>query len=287
MPALDIEPVKKTHRFDAGCGGKASAVGGLQSHGSAPEDHGLTVDGLVEMQLADSAQLKAAITRAVTLNWGALVADVRKGSEGVATAAAEISEGNGDLSARTEQQASALEQTSSSMEVLGATVRQNADSAKQANQLALSASIVAVQGGEVVGQVVETMKGINESSRKIADIIAVIDGIAFQTIILALNAAIEAARAEVGSALVDKAGATMIDVVSSIRRVTDIMAEIRRASNEQASGVAQVGQAIDQMDNATQQNAALVEEMAAAASSLKSQAQARVELVSVSKLKRG
>ncbi|TXT33753.1 MAG: hypothetical protein FD135_5428 [Comamonadaceae bacterium] len=251
------------------------------------------------------------------------VTHVRQGSEGVATASAEIAQGNNDLSARTEQQASALEQTAASMEELGSTVKQNAENARQANQLAMSASTVAVKGGEVVAQVVDTMKGINEASRKIADIISVIDGIAFQTNILALNAAVEAARAgeqgrgfavvasevrslagrsaeaakeiktlihasvervEQGTALVDQAGVTMTEVVSSIKRVTDIMGEISAASHEQAMGVAQVGEAVSQMDQATQQNAALVEEMAAAASSLKSQAQELVQTVAAFKL---
>jgi methyl-accepting chemotaxis protein len=251
-----------------------------------------------------------------------VVTNVRQGSEGVATASAEIAQGNSDLSARTESQASALEQTAASMEQLNSTVKANADNARQANQLALSASTVAVQGGEVA-QVVDTMKGINDASRKISDIISVIDGIAFQTNILALNAAVEAARAgeqgrgfavvasevrslagrsaeaakeikslinanvehvEQGTLLVDRAGRTMTEVVSAIKRVTDIMGEISAASNEQSLGVAQVGEAVTQMDQATQQNAALVEEMAAAASSLKSQAQELVQVVAVFKL---
>lgn len=253
-----------------------------------------------------------------------LVSRVRQGSDGLSTASSEIAQGNHDLSARTEQQASALEETAASMEELSSTVKQNADATRQATQLASSASTVAAQGGEVVGQVVETMRGINESSRKISDIISVIDGIAFQTNILALNAAVEAARAgeqgrgfavvasevrslagrsaeaakeiktlinasvervEYGSILVDKAGVTMTEVVHSIRRVTDIMGEIDAASSEQASGIAQIGEAVSSMDQVTQQNAALVEQMAAAASSLQSQAQDQVEIVATFKLR--
>ncbi len=252
-----------------------------------------------------------------------IMGQIRNATEAIDAASMEISNGNQDLSIRTEQQANALEDTAASMEKLSSTVRQNADNAKQANQLALSASAVAVRGGSVVSQVVQTMKGINDSSKKIADIISVIDGIAFQTNILALNAAIEAAhagdqgrgfavvasevrslagrsadaakeikglitasveRVEQGTALVDQAGNTMSEVVSSIKRVTDIMGEISAASAEQSAGVAQVGEAIIQMDQATQQNAALVEESAAAAQSLKGQAQQLVGAVAVFKL---
>ena len=252
-----------------------------------------------------------------------VVSTVRLSSENVATASAEIAQGNQDLSARTESQASALEETAASMEELSSQVKHNADNARQANQLASGASTVAVRGGEVVGRVVDTMKDINDSSRKISEIISVIDGIAFQTNILALNAAVEAARAgeqgrgfavvasevrslagrsadaakeikslinasvekvEHGTALVDEAGTTMTEVVGSIRKVSDLVGEISSASNEQAAGVAQVGEAVSQMDQATQQNAALVEEMAAAASSLKSQAGELVQTVAVFKL---
>jgi len=252
-----------------------------------------------------------------------LISQVRTSADSIATASAQIAQGNNDLSGRTEEQASALEETAASMEELSATVKQNADNARQANQLAQNSSAVAVRGGEVVGQVVETMKGINDSSRKIADIIGVIDGIAFQTNILALNAAVEAARAgeqgrgfavvasevrslagrsanaakeirgligasvarvEQGTALVDQAGATMTEVVGSIRRVTDIMGEISAASVEQSAGVSQVGEAVMQMDKATQQNAALVEESAAAAESMKMQAQQLVDAVAVFKV---
>ena len=247
-----------------------------------------------------------------------MVGQIKSSAEGVAVGSAEIAESNTDMSGRIEDQAASLEQTAASMEQLSSTVQQNADNAQQANQLARSASGVAEEGGQVVAQVVETMRGINDSSRKIADIIGVIDGIAFQTNILALNAAVEAARAgeqgrgfavvasevrslagrsaeaareikslisasvervEAGTALVDKAGSTMTTVVNSIRRVSDIVGEISTASTEQAMGVAQVGEAVTHMDHATQQNAALVEEMAAAATSLKSQADGLVQIV--------
>jgi methyl-accepting chemotaxis protein len=256
-------------------------------------------------------------------NLASLVIKVREGSQAVALASSEIAQGNHDLSARTEQQASALEQTSASMEELGSAVSQSADNARQANQLASNASSVAQQGGEVVTQVVHTMKEINDSSKRISEIISVIDGIAFQTNILALNAAVEAARAgeqgrgfavvasevralagrsaeaakeiknligasvdrvDQGSALVDKAGNTMNEVVSAIRRVSDMVGEISSASVEQNTGVAQVTEAVSHIDQATQQNAALVEQMAAAASGLKRQAQDLVALVAIFKV---
>lgn len=249
-----------------------------------------------------------------------VVSTVRSGSEGVATASTEIAEGNNDLSIRTEQQAASLEETASSLEDLSNTIKQNADNASQANLLAQSASAVAIDGGNVVNQVVETMKDINESSNRISEIISVIDGIAFQTNILALNAAVEAARAgeqgrgfavvasevrslasrsaeaakqiktligasvvrvEHGTRLADKAGATMVEVVGSIRRVTDIIAEINTASSEQAFGVQQVNAVVRQMDQTTQQNAALVEQIAAAASSLKVMADEQVQAVAI------
>ena len=276
----------------------------------------------IELRPGDTASLMAEL-KTMQQRLSTVVARVRQSSDEVATSSVEITRGNSDLSARTEQQASALEQTAASMEELGATVRQNAESARQGNQLAQGASAVAVQGGAVVAQVVSTMKGINEASRKIADIISVIESIAFQTNILALNAAVEAARAgdqgrgfavvasEVrslagrsaeaakeikklisasvaqvaqGTVQADQAGATMAEVVSSIHRVTGIMGEISAASNEQAIGVAQVGEAVTQMDQATQKNAALVDEMAAAASSLNTQAQDLVQTVAVFKL---
>lgn len=257
------------------------------------------------------SDMQVSLTRVVT--------QVRQGSDGVATASAEISEGNRKLSRRTESQASSLEETAASMEELNSTVRQNAENARQAHQLAQNASNVASQGGEAVGDVVRTMKDINDSSRKIFDIIGVIDSIAFQTNILALNAAVEAARAgeqgrgfavvasevrslasrsalaaqeiktliatsvervEAGSSLVNRAGQTMGDVVSAIEQLSRIMAEISAASSEQSQGVDQVNAAVTHMDQATQQNAALVEEMAAAASSLNHQAADLVNVVS-------
>ncbi|MFZ6754799.1 methyl-accepting chemotaxis protein [Undibacterium sp. Dicai25W] len=252
-----------------------------------------------------------------------IVAQVRSGTDTIATASSEIAMGNLDLSSRTEQQASSLEKTTSSMRELTTTVKQNADNAREANQLAASASEVARQGGVVVAQVVDTMGSINESSKKIVDIISVIDGIAFQTNILALNAAVEAARAgeqgrgfavvaaevrnlaqrsaaaakeiktlidtsvekvEVGTKLVGQAGVTIDQVVSSVKHVTDIIAEITAASQEQSVGIEEVNHAIIEMDGVTQQNAALVEEAAAAAQSLQDQAAELAKVVSVFKL---
>jgi len=252
-----------------------------------------------------------------------IVGEVRVGTDTIATASSQIASGNQDLSSRTEEQASSLEETAASMEELTSTVKQNADNARQANQLAVSASEVAVRGGSVVNQVVDTMGSINSSSRKIVDIIGVIDGIAFQTNILALNAAVEAARAgeqgrgfavvasEVrnlaqrsaaaakeikvliddsvgkvgeGSKQVAEAGRTMEEIVESVKRVTDIMGEITAASQEQTSGIEQINQAITQMDQVTQQNAALVEEASAAAQSLQEQASGLVRSVSVFRL---
>ncbi|WP_374257462.1 methyl-accepting chemotaxis protein [Aquabacterium sp.] len=252
-----------------------------------------------------------------------IVREVRGRAEGVATASAEIAQGNQDLSARTESQASALEQTAASMEELGSTVRLNADNARLANDLAQDATQVASKGGDVMMQVVNTMHSITDASRKIADIIGTIDGIAFQTNILALNAAVEAARAgeqgrgfavvagevrllasrsaeaakeiksligtsvdrvEQGATLVDQAGHTMSEVVDAIHRVTQVIGEISTASGEQSRGVTQVGEAVTQMDHNTQQNAAMVEEMAAAAASLRGQAEGLVEVVSTFQL---
>ena len=252
-----------------------------------------------------------------------IVSQVRTGTDTIATASAQIAAGNSDLSARTEQQASSLEETASSMEEMNSAVNQNADNARQANKLALSASSIAEKGGDMMSQVVHTMAAINQSAQKIVEIIGVIDNIAFQTNILALNAAVEAARAgeqgrgfavvatevrnlaqrsataakeikflisdsvekvESGNKLVEEAGATMHDVVDSIKRVTNIMSDIVSASDEQASGIGQVNQAITQMDAVTQQNAALVEEAAAAAQSMQQQADQLARLVAVFRL---
>ena len=256
-------------------------------------------------------------------NLQSTIAEVRQSAEQVALASSEIASGNADLSVRTENQASGLQQTASSMEQLTSTVRQNADNAHQANELVVSASGVAGRGGEVMNQVVSTMTDINSSARKIADIIGVIDGIAFQTNILALNAAVEAARAgeqgrgfavvagevrslaqrsaaaakeikslisdsvdkvDTGAKLVDQAGSTMSEILTSVKQVTHIMGEISVASREQSAGIEQVNRSIEQMDGMTQQNAALVEQAAAAATSLREQSQKLTEAVAVFKL---
>ncbi len=275
------------------------------------------LDVQIDVAIGDNNSLMAAM-KAMRDRLSDIVRNVRSGTDTIATASSQIAAGNLDLSSRTEQQASSLEETASSMEELTSTVRQNADNAGQANQLAINASEVAARGGVVVSEVVQTMEQINGSARKIVDIIGVIDGIAFQTNILALNAAVEAARAgeqgrgfavvatevrslaqrsaaaakeiksligdsvdkvENGSKLVAEAGSTMTEVVASVRRVTDIMSEITAASHEQSTGIEQVNQAITQMDQVTQQNAALVEEAAAAADSMQEQAASLSEIV--------
>lgn len=277
----------------------------------------------VAVKAGDADSMMAQMKR-MQENLAVIVSGVRQSADSVATASVQIAQGNQDLPARTEQQASALEETSASMFELEAMVKKNVEHAVEANQLAVNASSVAVRGGDEVTQVVQTMQGINASSHKIFEIVSVIDGIAFQTNILALNAAVEAARAgeqgrgfavvatevrslagraavaakeikslisasvsrvDQGTELVDRAGRTMQEVVSSIRRVTEIMSSINVASQEQNLGVSQVVQAISQIDQVTQQNAALVEEMAAAASSLQSQAQELVQAVAIFKLK--
>jgi len=284
----------------------------------AAGDLTMRVDETLAARRDETGKLMHAL-HAMTGNLARIVGQVRSGTDAIATASREIATGNLDLSARTERQAGALEETASAMEELTSTVSQNADNARQANQLAASASSVAQQGGEVVSQVISTMGSINESSRKIVDIISVIDGIAFQTNILALNAAVEAARAgeqgrgfavvasEVrslaqrsasaakeiktliddsvskvgsGSELVVRAGSTMDEVVSSVRQVAQIVAEITAASSEQSDGISQVNLAINDMDQTTQQNAALVEQAAAAAEAMQEQAARLSEVVS-------
>jgi methyl-accepting chemotaxis protein len=279
----------------------------------------------VVLEKGDTSSLLYAIN-SMRENLTGTVGNIRHATDTIAVASREIASGNADLSSRTEEQASSLEETASSMEELTSTVKQNAENARQANQLVVSTADVAVKGGQVVGQVVDTMASIKESSRKIADIIGVIDGIAFQTNILALNAAVEAARAgeqgrgfavvasevrnlaqrsasaakeikaliedsvgkvDAGGKLVDEAGRTMDEIVGSVKRVTDIMSEIAAASQEQSAGIEQVNQAVSQMDEMTQQNAALVEEAAAAAESLQEQAGKLAEAVSVFRLESG
>ncbi|MBQ0958553.1 MCP four helix bundle domain-containing protein [Ideonella sp. 4Y11] len=302
----------------------------MRALGAEPDELGNAARKIAQGDLGPIAGAAQAPANSVLASMAAMrdslatiVSQVRAGSDSVATASSQIAQGNQDLSGRTEQQASALQQTASSMEELGSTVRQNADSAQQANQLARAAAGVAQQGGTVVGEVVTTMQNISDSSRKIGDIIGVIDGIAFQTNILALNAAVEAARAgeqgrgfavvagevrnlaqrsaeaakeikalitrnveqvEQGTTLVGQAGETMEQIVGSIQRVSDIVSEISSASVEQSTGIQQVSDAVGQMDQATQQNAALVEESAAAAESLRTQAGQLVQAVSVFKL---
>ena len=277
----------------------------------------------IEVQSRDEVGKLLQALRDMNDSLTGIVGEMRNATDSITTASQEIAAGNADLSQRTEEQASSLEETASSMEELTSTVRQNAENARQANQLATSASDIAVQGGKVVGDVVHTMASISDSSKKIVDIISVIDSIAFQTNILALNAAVEAARAgeqgrgfavvagevrnlaqrsagaakeikaliddsvskvDVGAKQVDQAGATMTEIVQAVKRVTDIMSEIAAASNEQSAGIDQVNQAIAQMDQVTQQNAALVEEAAAAAESMEEQALNLKQAMSVFKL---
>ena len=297
--ALGAEPDALSLAAEKVAAGDLSPVAGVAT---APKGSVLASLGSMQASLADIAT------------------QVRDSSDAIATGTQQISSGNTDLSQRTEEQASALQQTAATMDELGATVRNNADSARRANQLAGEACEIATRGGGVVDDVVSMMKGISTSSARIADIIGVIDGIAFQTNILALNAAVEAARAgeegrgfavvagevrtlaqrsahaakeikqlitssveqvEQGTTLVDRAGSTMDEVVSSVRQVSTLVSEISAASSEQSTGVGQVGDAVSQIDQVTQQNAALVEECAAAADSLKRQAQGLVQAVAV------
>jgi methyl-accepting chemotaxis protein len=294
-----------------------TAVAAAQSIASGDLTTRIVVQGQAEME-----RLLHALEE-MQSNLASIVRGVRVNSDGVAIASSQIAQGNQDLSGRTEQQASALEETTATMEEFRATIRQNAENARQANQLALAAREVASRGGSAVDQMVETMRKINESSGHIAEIIGVINGIAFQTNILALNAAVEAARAgeqgrgfavvagevralaqrsaqaaqeiktlitesvaraQQGSGLADQTGSTMTEVLDSIRRVTDIVSEIAAASDEQQRGVSQIGDAVAQIDQTTQQNAALVEQSAAAAASLKGQAHDLVRSVSTFKI---
>jgi methyl-accepting chemotaxis protein len=300
------------------------AIGGEPGEAAQAAARIATGDLTVEIALrSDDRQSVMFAIQAMRKRLSSIVGEVRSGADAIALASGEIAAGNQDLSSRTEHQASSLEETASSMEQLTATVKQNAESARQASELASAASEKAVRGGAVVGDVVETMGAISASAKKIVDIISVINGISFQTNILALNAAVEAARAgeqgrgfavvasevrtlaqrsanaakeiqtlilesservETGTAQVHRAGATMDEVVGSVKRVTDIIAEISLASREQSSGIEQVNEAVSSMDKATQQNAALVEQAAAAAHSLQEQTGSLVSLVSVFKL---
>jgi methyl-accepting chemotaxis protein len=301
-------------------GGDPADVGDI-AHRIAKGD--LTVH--IDTQPGDNGSVMAAMME-MRDSLSQVVAQVRSGTDTINSAATEIAAGNLDLSSRTEEQAASLEETASSMEEMTSTVRQNADNAKQANQLASTASGVAVRGGEVVAQVVHTMSEINTSSKQIAEIISVIDGIAFQTNILALNAAVEAARAgeagrgfavvatevrslaqrsasaakeikalisasvekvDSGSKLVEHAGATMQEIVESVRRVSDIIGEISAASHEQSAGIEQINKAVGTMDQSTQQNAAMVEQAAAAASALQEQSHKLAEVVSFFKVEGG
>ena len=304
-----------------------SQIGGEPAYAAAIADRIASGDLSAEVKLVqgDQTSMLCAMKK-MRDSLATIVAEVRNGADAISSASSQIASGNLDLSSRTEEQASSLEETASSLEELTSTVRQNADNARQANSLAVTASDTAAKGGEVVDEVVTTMGAINESARKIVDIIGVIDGIAFQTNILALNAAVEAARAgeqgrgfavvaaevrtlaqrsataakeikaliddsvqkvESGSRLVDQAGATMVEVVGSVKRVSDIIGEITAASQEQTAGIEQINQAVAQMDEATQQNAALVEEAAAASQSLQDQAATLARAVSVFKLGEG